>query len=253
MSARAHGSPSGLIATAGSDAQRVRPDEADRRARAPSADPVKPSWASSAASSPARDALAECSGLVIEPKLASRPPASDPAMPNAIAHCSRARPSRRARGRRRGEGADRAGGVEAEVVVGVAEQPVDTERGLVAGDQGGQRLGAGRVVHLGQREDGRDDDRGDVAARAGVVEVTDVRGERVDHRRVERAGVDAARPRTPSRRRSARLQHHPAQHLHRLGGRAEGEDADRVDERVLGPGPHLVGHGRSRRCRGPGR
>ncbi len=154
-----------------------------------------------------------------------------------------ARAEQAAAGRRRAEGADRAGGVEAEVVVGVAEQPVDPERGLVAGDQGGQRVGAGLVVHLGQGEDGRDDDRGDVPARAGVVEVADVRGERVDHRRVERAGAD--RLGAEDRRAvGGRLEHHPAQHLHRLGRRAEGENADGVDERVRGPGPHLVGHGR---------
>ena len=242
MSASAHGSPSGFIATAGSDTSvcvLMKPTSCSSTV----GEPVKPSWASRAASSPARDALAECSGLVIEPKLASSAAGQRPGDAERHRPLLAGQAEQAAGGRRRGEGADRAGGVEAEVVVGVAEQPVDAERGLVAGDQGGQRVDAGLVVHLGQREDGRDDDRGDVAARAGVVEVADVRGERVDHRRVERAGAHWLRP-EDRRAVGRRLQHYPAQHRDRLGDRAEGKDADRVDERVLGPGPHLVGHGR---------
>ena len=182
---------------------------------------VNPSRASSAAKRPLRAVCPTCSGLVIVPKLALMPEASEAAIASACAVRAAVEAEQVAARRRGAEHAEGRGRVPALLVMMVMHAAADPRLGLEPGDIGGDEGAAGAVERLAEREQRRQDRRRRVAAQrvADIVEIERVRRGAVDQRGVERRGAAvaaedqalaaAAACRAPARRSARRARRRP--------------------------------------------
>ena len=113
---------------------------------------VNPSRASCAANRPLRAVCPTCSGLVIVPKLALMPDASEAAIASACAVFARSRAHQVTAGRRRAEHAQRRGRVPALFVMVQIDAAADAGLGLEPGDIGGDEIAPGAVERLARAQ-----------------------------------------------------------------------------------------------------
>ena len=139
-----------------------------------------PLAASRAAMTPARALLPAWKGLIMEPKLATRPPACEAAMASAVALRSPSSPRSLAQRGRRGQRAVDAGGMPAALVQVAFLAQRELRPDLEADDVGGDHVLPARSERFAFGEEGRDEDRAAVAA--GIVVIERVGGGAVDPR-----------------------------------------------------------------------